>query len=189
MKTWQVLVLGVFIGLLAAGLILLVSTSPQGESIQLIPLPTPAPLTAHVTGAVQNSGLVTLPRGSRVNDAVQAAGGLTADAAVERINLAAPLKDGQQVFVPSKAETTAQTGSSSGSSPTSAEVNDPININTASSEELDRLPGIGPAKAGEIIAYREANGPFLTVEDVQLVPGIGPALFEQIKDRITVAGP
>ncbi len=189
MKTWQVLVLGVFIGLLAAGLVVLVSSSPRGGAIQLIPPPTPAPLTAHVAGAVQNSGLYTLPRGSRVNDAVQAAGGLTADAAVERINLAAPLKDGQQVLVPSKLETTAQTGSPSASSPTGAEANALININSALPEELDQLPGIGPAKAKEIIAYHDTNGPFLSIEDIQLVPGIGPALFEQIKDRITVAGP
>lgn len=156
----------------------IVSTPVQPSS------PTPAPLRVHVSGAVLNPDVYTLPPGSIVRDAVMAAGGPAPDADLEHINLAVELKDQQQVRVPRKGEeATAGSEASSGSSGESSGL---ININTATAAQLETLPRIGPAMAQRIVEYREANGPFKTIEELQNVPGIGPATFNGLKDLITV---
>jgi competence protein ComEA len=159
------------------------------------PIPTPAPVRVYVTGAVMDSDVYFLPQGSIVKDAILAAGGLTADADRERINQALELRDQQQIHVPRIGEenlpSPVQDGlsnngdgsNSNGSSPVSAS---PINLNTASLEELDSLPGIGPAIAGRIIDYRENHGGFKTVEEITEVSGIGQATLAKIKDIVTV---
>ncbi|MCX7682298.1 MAG: helix-hairpin-helix domain-containing protein [Anaerolineae bacterium] len=148
------------------------------------PTATPAPLRVHVSGAVLNPDVYVLPPGSIVRDAVMAAGGPAPDADLERINLAVELHDQQQVRVPRKGEETASdSGAASGGS---EETSGLININTATAAQLETLPRIGPAMAQRIVEYREANGPFKTVEELQNVPGIGPATFEGLKDLITV---
>jgi competence protein ComEA len=117
-----------------------------------------------------------------VKDAITAAGGATDEADLDRINLATKLADQMQVYVPSQGE--AAVPVSSGSALGAA--TDKININTASAEELDKLPGIGPSLANAIIDYRTKNGPFQQIEDINDVKGIGDALFEKIKEQITV---
>lgn len=182
--------LGVLIGLLLSGVILLVARPPEGNPVTLEPPPTPGPLTIHVTGAVVSPGVYQLPRSGRVETAIQAAGGLLAQADVGNINLAAPVEDGSQVdvpFIPTPTPTIDPTvvlvlPTAARSGPT---IFNKVNINTASQEELESLPGIGPALATQIIAYRDANGPFKKIEDLVDVPGIGPKTYEKVKDLIT----
>ena len=147
------------------------------------PTPTPATIDVYVSGAVKNPDVYTLPFNSIVKDAVVAAGGATADADLDRINLATDLADQMQIYVPRKGEGEPP-ASPKGSAP--AATSEKININTASVEELDKLPGIGPSIAGAIIDYRTANGPFKQIEDINEVKGIGDALFAKIKESITV---
>ena len=144
--------------------------------------PTPATINVYVSGAVKKPDVYALPLSSIVKDAITAAGGATADADLDRINLATRLADQMQVYVPRKGE--AAPPPQSGSAPGAA--TEKINLNTASAEELDQLPGIGPAIAKAIIDYRTKNGPFKQIEDINAVKGIGDALFEKIKDLITV---
>lgn len=173
---WKPLVyitLGILIGLLAAGLLYLTVRAPEGQPVTLLPTQTPKSLVVYVTGAVATPGVYLLPPGSRVADAVEAAGGFVEGAEEDRINLAAPLQDGTQIDVP-------------GVPTTSRIISQRVNINTATADELDDLPGIGPTAAQSIIEYRQVNGPFQTIQDIQNVPGIGPSTFDRIKDYITV---
>lgn len=145
-----------------------------------------AEITVYVTGAINKPGVVTVKEGARTADAVKACGGLLPTADGEKVNMAQVLKDGQQVRVPEKQAgspaTPANTGKASSASKTKAD--GPININTASAEELDALPGIGPAMAKRIIEYRETEGAFTAIEDIKKVKGIGEAKFEKMKDKI-----
>jgi len=146
------------------------------------PVPTtPTTIRVYVSGAVKQPDVYSLPSDSIVRDAMIAAGGPADDADLDRINLAAPLSDGMQVHFPRKGEPAAVPG---GSNP--APIGAPININTATLEQLDTLSGIGPAIAQRIIDYRAANGPFTSIEQIKDVKGIGDALFDKIKDNITV---
>jgi len=142
----------------------------------------PSTILVYVSGAVKNPDVYSLPPNSIVKDAMNAAGGPTDDTDLDQINLAAPLSDGMQVHFPRKGEPAAPSGPPSSGAPAGA----PININTATLEELDTLSGIGPVIAQAIIDYRQANGPFTSIEQIKDVRGIGDALFEKIKDRITV---
>lgn len=159
--------------------------------------PTPPPLRVYVTGAVANSDVYVLPPGSIIKDAIQAAGGFATDANPEQINLALELKDQQQIHVPRTGEENppppvqggrqnADTGSSDSTGQSAPAVTQAININTATLEQLDTLPGIGPAIAKRIVEHRESIGPFATVEDITQVSGIGEATFAKIKALITV---
>ena len=144
--------------------------------------PTPATINVYVTGAVHNPDVYTLPLNSIVKDAVTAAGGPTAEADLDRINLALHLADQMQVYVPRKGEAAPPpNGDSAPAAPAGK-----INLNTASAEELDKLPGIGPTTAQLIIDYRTKNGAFKTIEEIKEVPRIGDSLFQKIKDSITV---
>jgi competence protein ComEA len=148
--------------------------------------PTPAPVRVYVSGAVRMPAVYELPPGSIVQDAVNAAGGPTSDADLDHINLALELCDQQQVYVPRRGETNPPPPVSGGESGGGGQEETLVNINTALAAELETLPGIGPALAGRIVAYREANGPFETIEQIQNVPGIGPATFEGLRDLIAV---
>ncbi len=135
-------------------------------------------LTVHVGGWVANPGLVELLQGARVADAIAAAGGTLPGAAIDALNLAAALVDGEQVIVPGPAgsdSTEAAAGEGGG----------PIHLNRATAAELDELPGIGPVIAQRIVDYRETKGPFETVEDLLDVPGIGEAKLASIRDLVT----
>ncbi len=177
---------GVLIGLLSAALILVAAAPPRSSPITLLPSPAPSNLAVFVSGAVQNPGVYELSSGSRVDAAIKAAGGWADNADYEAINLAALLSDGQKVYVKAIGEEPLVQEVSERS--TSLELPGLIDINTATAEQLDQLPGIGPAKSAEIIAYRQKNGAFDKIEDIQNVSGIGPAIFENIRDLITVTG-
>jgi competence protein ComEA len=173
MKTFLNIALGVLIGLLAAGLIWLAASQPRGEAVTLLPSPTNRSLTVYISGAVATPGVYSLPEGSRTDDVILLAGGFLPNAEQEGINLAALLQDGQQLDVPVRS---AATHVSSGR----------ININTATVEELNTLPGIGTTIAQNIFNYRLTNGPFQFIQDIQNVSGIGPATYDEIKDLIMV---
>ena len=150
-------------------------------------------IAIHVTGEVKKEGLIYLPLGSRVADAIKEAGGETKNADLSQINLAYQLQDGQKLYIPNKNEKISEyiisgTGNngSEGSSSNNSKGDNKVNINTATKNELDQLPGIGPSIAQRIIDYREENGNFQKIEDVQNVKGIGDAKYEEIKDSITV---
>lgn len=150
-------------------------------------------IAIHITGEVKKEGLIYLPVGSRVADAIKEAGGETKNADLSQVNLAYQLQDGQKLYIPNKNEKiseyiiggTGNTGSE-GSSSNNLKGENKVNINTATQSELDQLPGIGPSIAQKIIDYREENGNFQKIEDVQNVKGIGDAKYEEIKDSITV---
>lgn len=169
-------------------------------------------IRVYVCGAVKDAGVYTLAKDERVIEAVEAAGGFADDAGYEYLNLAAPLTDGQKVYVPTKKEveeafaaddgTAAAVVNISSNSPgiipggsggsgetdpdTSGAMNGMVNINTADASTLMTLPGIGRSKADKIIAYREQNGGFSRIEDIMKIGGIKEGLFGKIKDRICV---
>jgi competence protein ComEA len=149
-------------------------------------------VVVHVVGAVAAPGVQRLPTGSRVIDAVEAAGGAAADADLSRVNLAAVLADGQQVVVlrPGEAPPAAAGAGPSGPGAADGAGGDSdgalVDINRASAAELEELPGVGPATAEAIIAHRDQNGPFASVDDLLDVRGIGEAKLEQLRDRATV---
>lgn len=134
----------------------------------------------HVCGAVNEPGVVMLPEGSRGQDALEAAGGLTQDAAVDLVNLAQPLDDGMKLYFPTREEAADWQESEQ------AKEAGLVNINTAGVELLCTLPGIGEARAKAIVAHRETNGNFQTIEDIMQVSGIKESAFGKIRDLITV---
>lgn len=156
------------------------------------PEPPPAPVQVFVSGEVANPDVYELPAGTIVADAINLAGGFTANANPEGVNLAQPLLDGMQIRVPAIGEEVSvpalvePESSTSNSGGTAGSSGEKININTATAEELDSLPGIGPSTAAAIIAYREENGLFTSIEGLLEVTGIGPAKFDEIKDLVTV---
>lgn len=177
------LLTGILIGVLVAGLLLLLLSQPRKYGVELLPPPTPEPLIIHVAGAVKNPGVYELPIHGIIADAIEAAGGASEGANLDRVNLAASLKDNQQVFVPSTSEPTNPAETTQGSSITS--ISEKINVNTATISELDQLPGIGPVLAEEIIKHREAFGIFHEAADLLDVSGIGPAKLEKISELIS----
>lgn len=142
----------------------------------------PGVIVVDVDGAVARPGVVELPEGSRVADAVDAAGGLAADADTQALNQAALLSDGEKVYVPRVGD--AAPAASSGGGAGAAGGTAVVNINTATLDELDELPGVGPATAQAIIDEREENGPFTAPEDLMRVSGIGEKKFEKLADLI-----
>lgn len=166
-------------------------------------------IVVHISGAVNIEGIVELEAGSRIANAIEKAGGVKENADMTDINLAYPLEDGMKIHIPTKEETEANknnenmidesyiisssggvsskedTNSTQGSSSTSTS-SKKVNINTATQEELDTLPGIGPSIASKIIDYREQNGKFNSIEEIKEVSGIGDAKYEKIKDSITI---
>lgn len=209
---WGGLVIAGVAGLLVAGMGFWLATMRnrmQPAPIEIIPAqaePTTAPIPSivpptvglmhvYVSGAVKHPAVYELPPGSIIDDAVRAAGGFAADADPAAVNLAQPAADGMQIHVPLLAEAIATPPPISlppGTDPTTAvrmggiTVGGLININTATQADLEMLPGIGPTMAANIIAHREANGPFATIEAIMDVPGIGDGKFEAMKALITV---
>jgi competence protein ComEA len=156
------------------------ATSPDAgvalgaETIRAAPTP---PVVVHVVGAVQLPGLYRLARGKRVADAVARAGGATAKADLALINLAALVSDGQQVVVPARAPP--------GAAPAAGEAADgPVHLNSATVEQLDALPGVGPVTAQKIVDYREKHGAFSSVRELDAISGIGPARLEQLAELV-----
>jgi len=145
---------------------------------------TSARVVAHAAGAVVHPGVYELRAGARVTDLIDAAGGPTTDADVDRLNLAAPVVDGERVYVPRIGE--AMPAAAVGSGTATGEAAGPLDLNTATLEQLDELPGIGPATAKAIIDEREKRGGFKSVDDLLDVRGIGPAKLDAIRDLVRV---
>ena len=189
MRQIAYVMIGVLVGFILAGSVFLVTRLPAGKPIALEPAPTKVPIEVNVVGGVVHPGVYKLPEGSRVQDAIYAAGGLLSDANTSALNLAAKLEDGQQLQIGG--------GAGAGTPPSGTNVpftviqtpdtgGDLIDINNATLEELESLPGIGPTTAQNIIDYRDQNGPFVQIEDIMNVPGIGPSTFDSIQNLITV---
>jgi competence protein ComEA len=174
------LLFGFLLGAIASGILFLVVAKPRGSPIRLLPPPTPMPLRVHVAGAVQQPGVYSLAPGSIVEDAIRAAGGAAAGADIHRVNLAAPLLDGEKVSVPLLVTPASQAASGS---PQEAGL---LNLNEAAAGDLEALPGIGPGLAQAIVEYRESHGPFQRVEDLLLVPGIGASRLAQIRELVSL---
>jgi competence protein ComEA len=136
-----------------------------------------AQLVVDVVGEVRRPGLVHLAPGTRIADALAAAGGVTGKADAALVNLAAPLADGEQVVVPARGA--AGAAAAGPGSPTA-----PVDLNTATPEQLDALPGVGPQTAAKIVSFRQEHGPFHSVEELDAVPGIGPARIEELKGLV-----
>lgn len=196
MKGWQQITLGIFIGFLLAGLVLIFVLPQRGSAIVLItktPDLTPIPtatlslIRVHLTGAVNAPGMLTLPKGACLVDAIEKAGGLIEGYDSNLLNLAEILQDGSRIHIPNLVEQESNFNNPQRSQPL-LNIEEPIlvNINTADLDTLVLLPGIGPSKAQAIINYREQNGLFMRIEDIQKVKGIGPGIFDSIKDLITI---
>lgn len=156
---------------------------------------TPAvDIVVHVAGHVALAGVYTLPAGARVVDAVNEAGGATASAQPDAINLAQPLRDGDRVYVPGVDDatgvpagvTSSAAAAGATSAATAAEPSGPVDLNSATVEQFDGLPGVGPSTAAAIVAHRDQNGPFASVDDLDAVRGIGPSKLEALRDLVTV---
>lgn len=177
------------VGALAAILLLGRFVLGAGTTTQAEPLPPPPAVAAGVTGlpssrvvvdvvgAVRRPGLYRLRQGSRIADAVARAGGATDKADLAQVNLAAPLADGEQVVVPRR----GAPGAVGGGSSTPA---GPVQLSTATLEQLDTLPGVGPSTAQKILDYREKHGAFSSVDELDAVPGIGPKRLEQLRELV-----
>ncbi len=191
MKQLAFLVAGVLIGFILAGAVFVMTRVPAGNPIVLEPPPTKVPIEVQVLGGVVRPGVYALPDGSRVQDAVDAAGGLLAETDIGTINMAAKLQDGQQVQIPGGAAPT-KAGFTVIGTPTSQPTATPranadlININTAGVGELESLNGIGPTLAQKIIQYRQLQGCFQTIDELQNVQGMGLSLIDQLRSLITV---
>ena len=144
------------------------------------PFPSPIQVAVYITGAVLNPGVYTLPEEARVQDALEAAGGPTADADLDRVNLAQRVRDEDQIHFPEVGEENLPPTSTGGSE------KGLIDINTASAEELESLPNIGPTLAQSIIDHRTSHGPFATIEGIMEVQGIGEGVFEELRELIVV---
>ena len=188
---------------------LIESVAPHASGVGIVAplstLPTPLTVRIHVAGAVVHPGVYSVSSSSRVVDAVTAAGGATSRADLERINLAQTIIDTEQVFVPFRTSHTTKvtvaprlrpsrttvpvsvpTIPGAIPSATTSATTSLINLNSATSDQLDTLPGVGPSTAKAIISYRSRKGPFGKVEDLLNVPGIGPAKVAALRDQVTV---
>ena len=187
-NTFLQTLLALIVGAALLGIAVWAAFSPREQPIVLNPAPTAAPLLVHVAGAVEKPGVYQLPANSRFGDAIQAAGGLRQDAQAQLVNLAARLKDGEKVIIPviGSQSTVIRNPENENNAPDPGGTTAIINLNTASLEELQTLPGIGQTRAEDIIAYREANNGFKSIEEIQNVSGIGPSTFEKLKDQVIV---
>jgi len=145
------------------------------------PAVAPPRLVVDVVGAVRRPGLVRLPEGSRVADAIASAGGLRRGAARAAVNFAAPVSDGQQVLVPAPGAAVAAAGADAGAAATSS---GPVSLSSATAEQLDALPGVGPVTAEKIVAYRQQHGSFRSVDELDAISGIGPSRIADLRGLV-----
>lgn len=201
MSQWRTLILGILIGLLVGGLIFLISKPPTGEPIVLKPAPTatkttppkatptPQPIFVQIYGEVVAPGVYALDQDARLSDLIELAGGFTENADEKRVNQASFLQDGDYFYIPRNGEDVPETARNAfldmfiDQNPS---YDYPLDLNSATQDALESLPGIGPTKAASIINYRDQNGPFLSIEELMNVEGIGPETFTSLKDLITV---
>ena len=193
-RVWAAIISGSLIGVLVFAIVI-IWRGGRGETIilQVQPIGDPNVVRVYVGGEVVTPGLYTLPRGSRVAEAIQAAGGETAVGETGGFGMAAVVEDADQIIVPARraiATPLAVLPVSGASDVATAEPSKSnmttININIATSSELDALPGIGPALAARIIEHRELNGPFRTIDELEVVSGISERMVNEMRDLITV---
>ncbi len=183
--------IGILIGLVVGGAIWLTASPPRGQDVTLRPAPTAVPIVVEVRGSVPRPGIYELPEGSRVRDAVEAAGGFLLEAEQDKVNLVKPLEDGQQLIIPGPTlEGQEGGGGEEEATPSPEDEEAPeflVEINTATAEEFESLPGIGPTLAQQIVEYRDENGPFASIEDLLDVPGVSEATFELFMEYVYVS--
>ena len=168
--------------------------SEENTVIEETKEPEKKEIVVHIAGAVQTEGIVFLEEGDRVSNAIEKAGGTTQEADMSQVNLAYELEDGEKIYIPKKGEEVEMqqeetiTTETKEEKPTTSKTNSQskTNINKATQEELENLPGIGPSTASKIIEHREKNGKFKEIEDIKDVSGIGEAKFNSIRDLISV---
>lgn len=170
------------VALLLAGRLLLHAGTPSAAPPPLV-VPTAAPpapelLVIDVVGAVRRPGLLRLAKGSRIADAVARAGGATRRADLAQVNLAAPIADGEQVVVP------ARGGGGSAATGAATPSTGPVHLSTATADQLDALPGIGPVTAQKILDYRTQHGAFSSVDELDAITGIGPARIDELRGLV-----
>jgi competence protein ComEA len=211
-RTFAVAFLAAVVTALVLGAVVLLVRRDDNAAIQIL-LPTPearaaapgtsgaAPvdrgmtpaMSVYVSGAVRNPGVYPLGEDARLADALAAAGGATGDAQLESINLARRVRDEEHYHIPRVGETPPLAPNTAGGQALAPEASEEegglIDLNSASEAQLDTLPGIGKTLASAIVAYRELNGPFSSVEEITNVPKIGPATYEKIRDLVTVRKP
>jgi competence protein ComEA len=162
------------------------ASEPEPVAAELEPVASPPVrpvLVVHVVGEVRRPGLYRLRDGARIADAIHRAGGAARGADLAGVNLAAPLVDGIQILVPSRA---APGAAGTGEAPSGeGAVGGTVSLSSATVEELDELPGVGPITAQKIVDYRTEHGPFASADDLDAVPGIGPTRIEQLRDLVT----
>jgi len=201
MKKIYPVLYGILIGLLATGAILLIAQRNEGVPITLIPAPTSthtaipkptptrSPIIVQIGGQIVNPGIYSMGTEDRLGDLISAAGGLTDLADNARVNAAAFLQDGDYFYIPRLDEEIPGTANNSFTSIQNSrgiQINFPIDLNLATAEDLEALPGIGPSKAEDIISHREQIGSFSSIEDLLEVPGVGEKTLESLKDLIFV---
>jgi competence protein ComEA len=150
------------------------SRAPEAVPVSIVHGADETVITVHVAGAVRQPGLVQVVKPARVADAIASAGGALPDADLDQVNLAAALVDGQQLVVPSTSD------------PAGSGTDDRVRVNLADAVELQQLPGVGPVLAQRILDYRDEHGPFLVVEDLLDVPGIGEAKLAAMRETVLV---
>ncbi len=160
--------------------------SDQEENSEEIEAEDNQTLIVDIGGEVKNPMIAQLPTGSRIDDAITAAGGTTEKADLSNINRAQVLEDGQKIYIPSTDDSDSQASINGSSSSTASSSNQKVNINTATDEQLRTLSGVGPATAEKIINFRTKEGAFKSIEDLKNVDGIGDKTFEKLKDKICV---
>ncbi len=153
------------------------SEYPVAAQVEPLSVNSAPKLVVHVVGAVRRPGLYRLPDRSRISDAVTRAGGPTRRANLSAVNLAAPVADGLQVVVPAREDP-----GKAGGQPSSSGPQGPVHLNTATLEDLDALPGVGPVTAQKILDYRQQHGAFASIDELDAIPGIGPARLEQLRE-------
>lgn len=201
MKSWLKLIYGLLLGLLLGGVILLIAKPATGDAIALISAPsatpsrqpsptnTPEPILVQISGKVVSPGIYSLQQDARLQDLIDLAGGLAADADKNRVNGAALLRDGDYFYIPGVDETIPETAANSPVNlnvDLDSEYDYPLDLNTATQEALESLPGIGPTKAEDIIAYRDLHGRFASVDELTNVSGIGEVTVESLREYLYV---
>ena len=181
LKTWQAILLGFVGGAVTLAAAIFISLPDKMVPLTILPTLTPAPVIVHVSGEVKQPGLLTLSPENRIQDAIMAAGGTTEFADLDKINLAAPLVDGQKISVPKIGEPVAQQNAKDSTGTSEPMV---IHLNTATAKDLELLPGIGEEKASAIVLEREKRGRFQSIDELLSISGISKNVFEQIQPFI-----